>query len=105
MVFKEIQRNVDEWTSQFEPQYWPPYEMLASLTEEVGEISREINHTYGNKKKKKDEKDNSIGKELTDIIFTVVCMANSEGIDLSKEWENMINYKLYKRDNERFEKK
>ncbi|MGM5483383.1 MAG: nucleotide pyrophosphohydrolase [Nanobdellota archaeon] len=105
MTFKEIQENVDEWTSQFEPQYWPPHEILASLTEETGELAREINHKYGTKKKKDQEKDNSIGQELIDIIFTVTCMANSEGIDLSKEWKSMINYKLYKRDNERFDKK
>ncbi len=32
-------------------------------------------------------------------------MANSQGIDLSKEWEQMIKKKLYGRDNNRYEKK
>ncbi len=31
-------------------------------------------------------------------------MANSQGIDLSKEWEQMIKKKLYGRDNNRYKK-
>ncbi len=105
MSFKKIQRDVDKWTGQFNPQYWPSYEILARLIEETGELAREINDLYGIKKKKKGEKKNSLGQELTDIIFTVVCLANSQGIDLSKEWEKMVKSKLYGRDKNRFEKK
>lgn len=50
---QKIQKDVDKWTGQFKPQYWPPHEILA---------------------------------RLTDIIFTVACMANSQGINLTKEW-------------------
>jgi len=105
MPLKNIQDEVDKWTSQFTPQYWPPYEILARLTEEIGELAREVNHLYGTKKKKDGEQENSLGQELTDIIFTVVCMANSQGIDLSKEWGKMVDKKLYGRDNNRFAKK
>ena len=36
-----MQGEVDKWTSQFEPQYWQPHEILARLIEEViGELSR-----------------------------------------------------------------
>ena len=38
----------DEWHSS----YWSPLSSLARLTEEVGELAREINHTYGEKPKK-----------------------------------------------------
>ena len=105
MSFKKVQEEVDKWTSQFTPQYWPPYEILARLTEETGELAREVNHLYGTKKKKDGEQENSLGQELTDIIFTVACMANSQGIDLSKEWERMMNEKHYGRDNNRYTKK
>lgn len=44
MSLKNIQSDVEKWTSQFEPQYWPPYEILARLTEETGELAREVNH-------------------------------------------------------------
>jgi len=105
MSLKKIQDDVDKWTSQFTPQYWSHYEILARLTEETGELAREINHLYGTKKKKDGEQENSLGQELTDIIFTVVCMANSQGIDLSKEWKWMMSEKLYGRDNNRYIKK
>ncbi len=38
----------DEWNSN----YWAPLSSLARLTEEVGELAREINHAYGEKPKK-----------------------------------------------------
>lgn len=105
MSFKKIQEDVDTWTGQYTPQYWPPHEILARLTEETGELAREINHLYGHKKKKYDEADNSMAQELTDILFTVVCMANSHNIDLTKEWEYMLHNKLYGRDKNRYQKK
>jgi NTP pyrophosphatase (non-canonical NTP hydrolase) len=105
MSLKKVQEDVEKWTSQFTPQYWPPYEILARLTEETGELAREVNHLYGTKKKKASEQENNLGQELTDIIFTVTCMANSQGIDLSKEWEQMMAKKHYGRDNNRFIKK
>ncbi len=105
MSFKKIQDDVDKWTGQFDPQYWPAYEILARLAEETGELAREINHLYGVKKKKSNEQENTIGQELVDIIFTVVCMANSHKIDLSEEWEKMLDEKLYGRDKDRYSKK
>ena len=105
MTLKNIQDDVDKWTGQFMPQYWPPHEILARLAEETGELAREVNHLFGTKKKKAGEQENSLGQELTDIIFTVVCMANSQGIDLQKEWERMMNEKHYGRDQNRYAKK
>lgn len=102
---KNIQKDVDKWTSQFTPQYWPPHEILARLAEETGELAREVNHLYGTKKKKLSEQKNSLGQELADIIFTVACMANSQEIDLQKEWEQMMKKKQYGRDNNRYTKK
>jgi len=32
MSLKDIQKQVDEWTSQFTPQYWQPHEILARLS-------------------------------------------------------------------------
>ncbi len=105
MLFKKAQEDVDKWTGQFIPQYWPPYEILARLTEETGELAREVNHLYGTKKKKNSEEEKNLGQELTDVIFTVVCMANSQGIDLTEEWEKMMSEKCYGRDNDRYKKK
>ena len=40
MSLKDIQAQVDEWTSQFTPQYWKQHEILAQMQEELGEIGR-----------------------------------------------------------------
>ncbi len=104
MTLRDIQREVDEWTRQFTPQYWPPHEILARMAEEVGELAREVNHLYGTKKKKDGEPDRNLGQELADILFTAICMANSKGIDLQEEWDKMTEEKLYRRDKDRYEK-
>ena len=104
MNLKDIQKQVDEWTSQFTPQYWQPHEILARLSEEVGELAREINHIYGQKKKKSTEETKEMADEIADIIFTLSCLANSQKISLDESWKKMIE-KYEKRDSERFKKK
>ncbi|MEK6872584.1 MAG: nucleotide pyrophosphohydrolase [Nanoarchaeota archaeon] len=104
MSFKDIQEDVDKWTKQFNPQYWPPLEQLGRLAEETGEVARIINHLHGTKKKKPTEEIKSLGQELSDVIFTVCCIANSHNINLEEEWKKMMQEKQYGRDNERYEK-
>ena len=55
MDLSEIQREVDEYIAQFREGYFPPLVNLGRLTEEVGELARELNHRHGPKKKKADE--------------------------------------------------
>ena len=77
MSLREIQKQVDEWIGQHQMGYWPPLEQMARLTEEVGELARELNHRFGSKKKKGTEADNDLGDEIADVIFTLVCLANA----------------------------
>ena len=74
---KEMQTEVDDYIGQFKTGYFSPLANLARLTEEVGELSREINHVYGEKKKKASEDDNTIKAELGDNLFVLMCIANS----------------------------
>lgn len=104
MSLKKIQKDVDDWMSQYMEGYWKPHEVLARLMEEAGELAREVNHKFGPKKKKLEEKDNEIGDEMADIIFTLSCLANSQNIDLDKYWKKMMK-KLYSRDDNRWKKK
>ncbi len=101
---KKIQKQVDEWVRQYKIGYFKPLEILARLVEEVGELAREINHTFGPKKKKATEESKEIGDEIGDIIFTLVCLANSLRIDLDKSFKGVMK-KLYKRDKDRWKKK
>jgi len=43
---KKVQKDIDDWVTQYKIGYWKPHEILARLTEEVGELAREINHSY-----------------------------------------------------------
>jgi len=105
MSFKDYQKQVDEWTSQFTPQYWDVGWQLSQLQEESGELAREVNHYHGPKRKKESEPNSTIGKELVDVIFPLICMANNLKIDLDEEWESMMQERLRKRDVNRFPRK
>jgi len=104
MALKDAQRQVDEWVGQYKSGYWQPHEILARLVEEVGELAREINNLYGPKKKKSTEDVREMEDEIADIIFTLICLANSQNIDLDEAFKKVMD-KYYKRDNNRFEKK
>ena len=73
----EMQQEVDQYISQFKEGYFSPLSMMARMSEEVGELAREVNHQFGEKPKKADEADNSIEMELGDILFITICFANS----------------------------
>src|SRR5256884_9308714 len=90
MSFREPQQRVDEWVSQFEAGYFPPLANVARLAEEVGELAREINHQFGPKKRKADEEAGSLAMELADILFVVICIANSQGIDLDHAFAQLM---------------
>ncbi len=79
MSFTEAQARVDAWISQFEEGYFDPLTNMTRLSEEVGELAREVNHRFGQKTKKKDEADGDMAMEMADIMFVLICMANREG--------------------------
>ena len=81
---------MDRWIGQFEEGYFAPLVNVARLAEEVGELAREINHQFGPKQKKPDEPAGSISMELADIMFVVICIANSQKIDLDEAFERMM---------------
>ena len=104
MTFRELQTTIDAWISQYEAGYWPPLANLARLTEEVGELAREINHAFGPKTKKSTEQEGSIAEELGDILFTVAAIANSLDIDLDDVVRANLA-KVMKRDDARWERR
>jgi hypothetical protein len=87
----DLQRQVDAYISQFKEGYFGPLSMLARMTEEVGELAREVNHRFGEKPKKSDEADNSIDMELGDILFIIICFANSMQIDLNSAFQQVMD--------------
>ena len=100
----EMQKEVDDWAQQFEKPYFSPLSMLATMTEELGEVSRVINNLYGDKKRKEGESLKNLEEELGDLLFTIICMANYHNISLNDAQERKLE-KIYSRDNNRFKKK
>lgn len=100
----ECQRRVETWISQFEEGYFHPLTNLARLSEEVGELAREVNHRFGQKTRKRDEAEGEMGMEMADILFVLICMANREGIDLQQAFERMMA-KVAERDATRWTRK
>src|SRR5215469_12723219 len=97
-VQQEIDHLIrDEWQSH----YWAPLSSLARLTEEVGELAREINHRYGEKPKKNSEGQGSVTSEIGDILFIVAALANSIEIDLDAAFEAVMA-KYRRRDAQRW---
>jgi NTP pyrophosphatase (non-canonical NTP hydrolase) len=104
MSFAPLQREVDEWISQFEEGYFPPLAMLARLTEEVGEIARVLMHLHGGKKPKSGEAEGDPREEIADAIFVLLCMANSMNIDLDEAF-TAVMAKYRQRDSNRWTRK
>lgn len=104
MSFREAQSSVDRWVSQYKEGYFAPLTNLARLTEEVGELAREINHRFGQKPKKRDEAPGDLAMELADILFVVICIANSQGIDLDEAFAGVMR-KVTTRDADRWTRK
>lgn len=51
-TMQQMQQEVDAYIGQFKEGYFSPLAMLARMSEELGELAREVNHTYGEKPKK-----------------------------------------------------
>ncbi|MDN3450894.1 nucleotide pyrophosphohydrolase [Planococcus sp. APC 3906] len=101
---KELQMDVDNYISQFKEGYFTPLELVARITEELGELSREVMHEHGPKKKKASENAGSIADEMGDILFVLICMANSLDIDLA-EAHDRVMAKFNTRDKDRWTRK
>lgn len=100
MDLRSMQAEIDAWI-QDNGGYWPPLSQLARLTEELGELSRELNHRVGPKKKKASEADQELGEEMADVLFTLICLANQMDVDLDAAFARTMN-KVVRRDSGRF---
>src|SRR4051794_9572349 len=104
MTFAPIQKEVDDYISQFKEGYFPPLEMLARLTEELGELARALSYKVGFKKLKSGEQADDVADELCDLIFVAVCLANSMDLNLDDAFSAAMN-KYRTRDANRWTKK
>lgn len=104
MSLRDYQKQIDDMLQQYEKPYWHPLSQLARMTEEVGKVSRILNHQFGDKPKKPTEEHDDLADELAEVIYTALCLANSQGIELDEPMQRVIA-KLETRDAGRFRKK
>jgi len=103
MEMEEMQKIVDDYIGQFKTGYFTPLGSMARMTEEVGELAREINHYHGEKQKKESEDEKEIAEELADVLFVLITMANAMDVDLTEAFERTMD-KFQTRDKNRFER-
>jgi NTP pyrophosphatase (non-canonical NTP hydrolase) len=85
-----LQKEVDDYIGQFKEGYFTPLAQLARLTEELGELAREINHYHGEKPKKETEHPRTLAEETGDLFFVLICLANSLDIDLGEAFDGVM---------------
>lgn len=98
----KYQKQVDDLIAETGG-YWQPLAQFTRLTEEVGELARLLNHLYGDKPKKPTEARQELDQEIGDVLFTLICLANQEGINLDKALDKAMT-KLQTRDKNRYTK-
>ncbi|MBI3893101.1 MAG: nucleotide pyrophosphohydrolase, partial [Candidatus Wallbacteria bacterium] len=82
----EMQRKVDEAVTSFGG-YWGPFEMLARMTEELGEIASDLQRNHGLRPRKTHT---DIEEEVGDLLFTLAAFANIHKLDLSRAFERVV---------------
>jgi NTP pyrophosphatase (non-canonical NTP hydrolase) len=100
---EDYQKEVDAWFKKQGWDYWEPLAITARLFEEGGEFARLVNHVYGPKKKKLDEQKQDMEEEIGDIIYTLICFANSHDIKLDDAIRKSLD-KVTERDKDRYAK-
>src|SRR5919202_2748000 len=101
LTLRQAQRLVDTWMRQREWSYWHPLSQLARMIEELGELARLVNHLYGEKPKKAEETEQELGLEMADLLYTMICLANSQGVDLQDALAQVLD-KYAARDADRY---
>lgn len=84
MTLADAQKKVDNWINSTGIRYFNELTNMAILSEEVGELARQISRIYGEQSFKKGEKQN-LGEEMADVLFVLICLANQTGTDLTAE--------------------
>lgn len=98
---EEIQKTVDNWIKTIGNGYFSELTNMVLLTEETGELARLIARIYGDQKAKEGDLAKSLGEEMADILWVLVCLANQTGVNLSEAFLKSVEKKT-QRDKGRF---
>jgi phosphoribosyl-ATP pyrophosphohydrolase len=97
MTIQEAQMQVDNWIKTIGVRYFNELTNMAILTEEVGELARIMARKYGDQSFKKNESADTLGDEMADVLWVLICLANQTGVDLTTAFQQNMDKKT-KRD-------
>jgi NTP pyrophosphatase (non-canonical NTP hydrolase) len=100
MTIQEAQLQVDNWIKTIGVRYFNELTNMAILTEEVGELARIMARKYGDQSFKKNESADTLGDEMADVLWVLICLANQTGVDLTTAFQQNMDKKT-KRDADR----
>ena len=92
LTLSGAQKLVDQWVKTYGVRYFSELTNMAILTEEVGELARQMARTYGDQSFKQGETPN-LGDDMADVLWVLLCLANQTGIDLEEELRRNIEKK------------
>jgi NTP pyrophosphatase (non-canonical NTP hydrolase) len=92
MTLDEAQGKVDKWIENYGVRYFSELTNMAILTEEVGELARLMARKYGDQSFKAGETD-TIGDEMADILWVLICIANQTGVNLTQAFADNLEKK------------
>ncbi|HBG69200.1 MAG: pyrophosphatase [Bacteroidetes bacterium GWF2_43_63] len=100
MTIEELQEKVDAWIKRHGVRYFSELTNTAILMEEVGELARHMSRQFGEQSYKEGEDPDGLKKEMADVLFVLVCLANQCGVNLEEALVDNLERKA-KRDSER----
>jgi NTP pyrophosphatase (non-canonical NTP hydrolase) len=78
MNFETLQEVVDQWI-RGHGRYWDKFEILARLTEDLGEVAATLQHAEGLRSSRENL---DLADEIGDLLFTLAAFANVNGLHL-----------------------
>ena len=87
MQLREQQARVNDWILEVARGYWGDFEVLARLTEELGELSAALQREAGLRPRKANV---DVASEMGDVLFTLLALANLRQIDLQSALDGVF---------------
>lgn len=95
MTLDDMQHQVDAWISAHGG-YWGHFQILARMTEELGEIAGALQRLQGLRPRKTEV---DLASEVGDLLFTLAAFANANDLRLSNCIQSVLE-KYNRRDGE-----
>ena len=86
MTLDDLQQRVDTWIRTHDD-YWTEFQILARMTEELGEVSGALQRQAGLRPRRSEV---DLRSEVGDLLFTLAAFANKLDIDLTQSIDQVF---------------